>query len=106
MALAPTLPGELYANFGFFALIIAFLYGYFLAFSSVRLRSEIAKRKNIEFPLLLYMLVFLLAIRSVMVGFGGIYFLLFSLFVRLVFFSLLDEDWHLFLMVYLEKAEF
>lgn len=75
IAIAATLPGELYANFGWFSIFIYFLFGCFINLSYVCLKKRMTQKNHILL-LLLYAEIFVFSLRTVTVGFGGVYFLL------------------------------
>ncbi len=75
MALAPTLPGELYANFGYFSLLIGFFIGLLLNLLSMLLTRKILRQSGM-FSVFTYITLFVFSIRIVTVGIGGVYFLI------------------------------
>jgi hypothetical protein len=72
IALAPTLPGELFANFGWFGIGAGFLWGSLLSFGEgwARLRMRPGMTCSIG-TIGLYIGLFIFSTRSITVGFGG-----------------------------------
>jgi len=85
MALAPTLPGELFANFGWFALFFAFILGFATNLISFKLKKYLYSRGSF-FSFIGYVLMIMFLLRSIEVGIGGVYFLVI---VVLIIFSVL-----------------
>jgi hypothetical protein len=72
IALAPTLPGELFANFGWFGIGVGFIWGSLLSFGEGWARQRMRPGMTGSIGTIgLYISLFIFSTRSLTVGFGG-----------------------------------